>query len=90
MRIEFSILIVIPLLQSILVRGGSVGQSDLSTDEEEEQGPKFTYTPSNSNTRPPKLFSNPVIPDTAYHELVPALEVLQDLVTTTPAPAGQF
>jgi len=48
----------------------------------------FIYTPSNSNTRPPKSFSDPVTPDTAYHELVPALQVLSDLVTT-PKPAAK-
>ena len=63
-------------------------QSDLSTDADE--APAFTYKPSNSNTRPPKLFSDPVIPDNAYHELVPALEVLEDLVTTTKSPGQQF
>ena len=66
----------------------SSGQSDLSTDG--DTGPTFTYTPSNSNTKPPKLFSDPVIPDNAYHELVPALEALEDLVTTTPGPGHQF
>lgn len=80
--------VVVVLMQDFVAEAGSLGQSDLSTEPEE--GPSFKYTPSNSNTRPPKLFSDPVIPDTAYHELVPALEVLQDLVTTTAAPAGQF
>lgn len=45
----------------------------------------YTYHASNENTRPPKAFSDPIVPDMAYHEAVPALYVLQQL-TTTAAP----
>jgi hypothetical protein len=63
------------------------GNNDGLDVYEEEQEEVFTYTPSNSNTRPPSSFSDPVTPDTAYHELVPALQVLNELITTTPKPS---
>ena len=47
----------------------------------------FIYKPSNKNTKPPSTFADEIVIDDAYHELVPALAVLSDLTTTTPAPA---
>ena len=87
MRTCILVSILLPLSNLGLAEASGLGQGDLSTDG--DTGPSFKYVPSNSNTRPPKLFSDPVIPDTSYHELVPALEVLEDLVTTTRSPANQ-
>jgi hypothetical protein len=50
--------------------------------------PPFIYKPSNSQTKPPQTFADEIVVDDAYHELVPALAVLSDLTTTTPAPSG--
>ena len=71
--------------QALKLRGSNDGLDAYDTDEEKEE--TFVYTPSNSNTKPPSSFSDPVTPDTAYHELVPALQVLNDLISTTPKPA---
>lgn len=45
----------------------------------------FIYSPSNKNTRPPATFADEIVVDDAYHELVPALQVLSDLTTRAPA-----
>ena len=60
---------------------------DLNAYDDEPEEATFVYKPSNSNTRTPKTFADEVIPDDAYKELVPALQVLEEL-TTTVAPAA--
>ena len=59
-------------------------QDDGLSAYDEDGPPAYQYVPSNLNTKPPTSFSDEVVPDEAYHELVPALQVLQEL-TTTPA-----
>lgn len=51
---------------------------------DEDAAPSYEYVPTNKNTKAPVAFTDEVLPDERYHELVPALQVLQEL-TTTPA-----
>lgn len=56
--------------------------------DDDASGPTpYAYLPTNINTKAPTAFTDEVLPDERYHELVPALQVLQEL-TTTPAPAN--
>jgi hypothetical protein len=50
-------------------------------DEDDQAKPQWKYTPSNRNTQPPKSFDDEVQPDTTYHDMVPAMEVLKDLTS---------
>lgn len=45
----------------------------------------YIYSPSNKNTRPPATFADEIVVDDAYHDLVPALQVLSDLTTSAPS-----
>jgi hypothetical protein len=60
--------------------------SGLSVFGDEPDVDKYKYIASNQNTRPPKSFSDDVVPDMAYHEAPPAVRVLQQLAETTPQP----
>lgn len=69
-----------------LRHGGILDQMD--TDEVPEEKP-FEYKPSNANTRAPRTFNDEMVIDESYHELVPGLQVLNDL-TTTVKPSNQY
>jgi hypothetical protein len=75
---------LVSFAECVKLRNGGI-LDEMNLDEAPTEKP-FVYKPSNSNTRAPKTFSDELIVDDAYHELVPGLQVLNDLTTTTNAP----
>lgn len=82
---KWGVLCLVFLLE--VSRGFNLRSKDIldSFDTSGSDGTRaFQYTPSNSNTKPPKSFEDSVEPDTSYQEAVPALQALMDMTTTAP------
>ena len=53
-------------------------EADMGSDETTPA--PYTYVASNIRTNPPQTFADELNEDKAYHDLVPALQVLKDLM----------
>lgn len=81
----------IVLLLSVLLQSSGAMRlrtQDFDLGSDDDSGPPpWVYVPTNTNTKAPIAFSDEIVADEGYHELVPALQVLSDL-TTTRAPSS--
>lgn len=81
MKIIFSLAVLAQLGFGHRVRGGKGILDSIDTGDDKPTEKPFVYLPSNTKTQVPKTFEDEIVEDRSYHDLVPSLTILKDMLS---------